>query len=59
MTKRHFAAIAAILHDSMERTGDEGTRQEINRITNDLATFCKGENPRFDEGRFFAAVNGS
>lgn len=51
MTKKHFQAIAKILHDA-QRTGDKAT---VENITRALIEMFRAENPRFDVDRFLKA----
>lgn len=69
ISKRDFAAIADVLRHEREQaaaaTHDAGTattltaaayaRHRLDEAARALASYCAGQNPRFDRARFLAA----
>ena len=55
MTKKHFKAIAESFRNLDSATMYTVNRQDVYEM---LLSFCKQQNPLFDEERFYAACNG-
>ena len=57
MTKKHYEAIAKIINAYDQAKLQAETRLLLHSIEQDLATYFKAENPRFDPQRFLIACN--
>lgn len=66
MTKKHFIALADKLRDSthsallfhLSQHHPAVAHEAMRIITEDLATFCQSQNPRFNRERWIAYING-
>lgn len=59
MTRKHFKELADILaHNDPESGGPTDATDLWIDIRHDLVSFCKRNNPNFDEDRFRAATEG-
>lgn len=65
MTRKDFAALAAILRDhreelqEVEQTSGKTNAVAFSRLVSDVRSFCKEHNPNFDGARFTDAVFGT
>ena len=55
MTRKHFRALATIIQENIRSEGYSDYRIHYNRFINDLCTFLRRENPRFDVAKFIEA----
>lgn len=55
-TKKDFQAIAGILRARAQATEGHEARETVYAVAGDLADYFADQNPKFDYGRFEAAV---
>ena len=54
-SKRHYAAIAAILYRNLLACDNDAERYMLGDVRNDMADLFAGDNPRFNRARFLKA----
>lgn len=58
MTRKHFKAIAKVIHDATFNDENRGITKDVvlrDELIEGLAKVFKTDNPRFDSNKFFAA----
>ena len=55
--RRHFRAVAEILRAARARESCESVALAIDDIEESFATLFRGDNPRFDAPKFYAACD--
>jgi hypothetical protein len=55
LSRKHYVAIAAVLHEVSEREEFTHTETTINEVAERLAVIFKDDNPNFDRNRFLEA----
>jgi len=56
MTKKHFQAIAELFAGRLAEEDNPARREILLNLAKDFSLLFSRENPRFDPGRFFAAI---
>jgi hypothetical protein len=59
MSRQHYREVAAILRHEHDSSADPKHKEALKRVGNSLSTMFRGDNPRFDHGKFMAASFGA
>jgi hypothetical protein len=57
MTRKHYVEVAEIIRDAIALAEGDDAVTTAKQIAVNMAIMFRRDNPRFDAGRFYAAIN--